>query len=94
MLKKSCFFDFLNRQINTNFSALLGSGVADEDYINWNEFLMPRHYGDAETEYHAIRNSCALCDVSPIRKIRVQGQGASSFLDQLLTRPVSQLPQR
>ena len=30
-------------------------------------------YGDAEAEYFAIRNSCAMFDVSPIRKISIRG---------------------
>ena len=69
----------------------MATSVADEHYINWNEFLLPSDYGDAAAEYAAIRNSCALFDVSPIRKIRVQGNGAGAFFDRLLTRPVSQL---
>ena len=53
---------------------------------------MPIDYGDAEAEYHAIRNSCAIFDVSPLRKIRVHGNDAGTFFDHLLTRPVSSLP--
>ena len=53
---------------------------------------MPHHYGDEEFEYTAIRSDCALFDVSPIRKIRIQGVGANNFLDRLLTRPVGKLP--
>jgi aminomethyltransferase len=81
MLKKSAFFDFLDRR----------SDIEDEDYIDWNGFLMPMHYGDAQLEYFAIRESCAMCDVSPMRKIRIQGENAGQFLDRLLTRPVSRL---
>jgi glycine cleavage system aminomethyltransferase T len=33
-------------------------------------------YGDAEYEYHAIRNSCAMFDVSPIRKFQLRGAKA------------------
>lgn len=92
MLKKSVFFDFLNRRKNTDFSHFMAASSEDEQYINWNEFVLPHDYGDAETEYHAIRNSCAIFDVSPIRKIRVRGGNAGAFFDRLMTRPVSELP--
>ena len=71
MLKKSIFFDFLNRRDETDFESFMAESVEDEHYINWNQFVLPQDYGDAETEYFAIRNSCAMFDVSPIRKIQV-----------------------
>ena len=92
MLKKSIFFDFLNRRAGTNFESFMAGSTEDEHYINWNEFVLPHDYGNAEAEYTAIRNSCAVFDVSPIRKIRVAGADAGAFLDRLLTRPVSGLP--
>jgi len=92
MLKKSAFFEFLNRRDDSHFDAFVNSSIEDEDYINWNEFLLPNDYGDAELEYTAIRNSCAIFDVSPIRKIRVRGGDAGKLFDHLLTRPVSTLP--
>ncbi len=92
MLKKSIFYDFLNRREDTDFEMFVSESVEDEHYINWNEFLLPHDYGDAETEYLAIRNSCALFDVSPLRKIQVRGAGAGEFFNHLLTRPVSDLP--
>ncbi len=92
MLKKSVFFDFLNRRADVDFERFMVESVEDEHYINWNEYALAYDYGDAETEYFAIRNSCALFDVSPIRKIHVSGVGAGAFFDRLLTRPVSDLP--
>lgn len=92
MLRKSIFFDFLNRRPGTDFKNFIANSVEDEHYINWNEFALPHDYGDAEAEYFAIRNSCAMFDVSPIRKIRISGVDAGAFLDRLLTRPVSSLP--
>ena len=70
----------------------MADAIEDEHYINWNQFVLPHDYGDAEREYLAIRNSCAMFDVSPIRKIHVTGIGAGNFFDRLLTRPVSNLP--
>ena len=88
-VKKSVFFDFLNRSSDKTFETLLSSGEEDKDFINWNEFLLPQSYGDAKGEYYAIRNECAVFDVSPIRKIRISGSSASKLLDYVLTRPVS-----
>ena len=59
-MKKSAFFDFFNDTDATQFEQILQIGVEDQDYINWNEFLLPKDYGNAEQEYWAIRNSCAL----------------------------------
>ena len=91
-LKKSVFFDFLNRRTETDFESFMAGSVEDEHYINWNQFVLPYDYGDGESEYFAIRNSCALFDVSPLRKIRVRGHGAGAFFDFLLTRPIGDLP--
>ena len=91
MLRESVFFDYLNRRDDLRFEQFIANSIEDQHYINWNEFALPHDYGDAEIEYSAIRNSCALFDVSPIRKIRVRGSGAGAFFDRLLTRPVSQV---
>ena len=80
-MKKSAFFDFFNDTDATQFEQILQIGVEDQDYINWNEFLLPKDYGNAEQEYWAIRKSCALFDVSPIRKIRITGSAAGRLLD-------------
>jgi aminomethyltransferase len=92
MLKKSAFYDFLDRRDDSSFERFIAVYAEDEDYINWNGYLMPMHYSDAQLEYFAIRESCAMCDVSPMRKIRIQGKNAGQFFDHLLTRPISTLP--
>lgn len=91
-LQKSPFFDHLSRLHNIDFNEYLSSSIEDEHYINWNQYLLPGDYGDAESEYFAIRNSCAIFDVSPLRKYRIQGVGSGEFLDRLLTRPVTGAP--
>jgi aminomethyltransferase len=77
-LKKAPFFDFFNRR-NIGFEQFLHDSVQDEDYIDWNQFVLPKDYGDAQEEYQAIRNSCAIFDVSPLRKYRIQGADADEI---------------
>ncbi len=89
-LKKSPFFDFLNRRHDTDFEQYLLNSTEDMHYIDWNRYVLPGDYGDAHTEYLAIRNGCALFDVSPMRKYRIKGPDSGAFLDHLLTRPVSE----
>jgi aminomethyltransferase len=42
-----------------------------------------------EREYHAIRSSAALLDVSPLYKYRVHGRDAARLLDRVVTRDVA-----
>jgi len=88
---RSPFFEFLNRRDDQGFDAFMNASVEDRDYINWNQYVLPYDFGDAEFEYRALRNSCAIGDVTPMCKIRVRGADAGRFLDHLVTRPVSQL---
>jgi glycine cleavage system T protein (aminomethyltransferase) len=90
-MKKSPLFDFFNRR-EADFDAFFAASTEGEHYIDWNGFVLPGDYGDAEAEYHAIRNRCAMFDVSPIRKYRIRGAAAGTFFDTLLTRPVSSAP--
>ena len=91
MLRQSPYFEFLNRRHEPGHDAFMETSVEDQDYINWNQYVLPYDYGDAEFEYRALRDSCALCDVTPMCNIRVRGANAGHFLDHLVTRPVSQL---
>ena len=50
MLKKSPFFDFLNRREDTDFHQYLANSVENADFIDWNNFLLPNDYGDAGIE--------------------------------------------
>jgi aminomethyltransferase len=44
-----------------------------------------------EREYHAIRSSAALFDVSPLYKYRVSGKDAARLLDHVVTRDVTKI---
>jgi hypothetical protein len=48
LLRKSTFFDFLNRHDETDFERFMAKSIEDEHYINWNQFALPHDYGDAE----------------------------------------------
>jgi aminomethyltransferase len=42
-------------------------------------------------EYNAIRNACALIDISPLFKYRVRGPGATRLVNRIITRDVARL---
>ena len=44
-----------------------------------------------EHEYNAIRNACAVIDVSPLFKYRVSGSDATRLVDRLITRDVKKM---
>lgn len=90
---KSKFYDFLSRYSDQSFDEYMASSTLDEDYINWHGYCLPYVYTNDETEYAAIRNGCALFDASPVKKYRVRGADAGLFLDGIMTRPMSTLPE-
>jgi aminomethyltransferase len=94
-MKKSTFFDFLNRYTTSSFESFLASSTEDVDYINWHEYCLPNTYKDEVSEYRAVRKSCALFDASPIKKYKITGKDAGQFLDRVMTRKMStQKPMR
>jgi aminomethyltransferase len=44
-----------------------------------------------DREYHAIRSSAALLDVSPLHKYMISGPGAARLLDRVVTRDVTKM---
>ena len=88
-MKKSTFYDVLNRQADDNFESFINRAKEDVDYIDWHDFCLPMAYGDAAAEYKAVRNTCALFDASPVKKYRFTGADAGAFLDAVMTRPMS-----
>lgn len=62
---------------------------AGQNWRRWAGYLAASSYElTHEREYHAIRNSAALFDVSPLFKYHVNGPGAASLLDRVVTRDV------
>lgn len=55
----------------------------------WSGYVVASSYElSHEREYHAIRSSAALFDISPLYKYRVQGRDAARLLDRVVTRDV------
>ena len=91
MLRRSIFFDFLNRRENGDFDKFIVDSIQDENYIDWNGFALPFNYGDDEFEYAELRNRCAIFDSTPLQKIQIRGSNCGKLLDRMLTRPVGVL---
>lgn len=57
----------------------------------WKDYTVADAYSDAGLEYMAIRNSCAVFDLSPMTKHLITGPDALPFLNRLVTRNVAKL---
>src|SRR5689334_714203 len=56
----------------------------------WSGYVVASSYELVhEREYHAIRSSAALIDISPLYKYRVVGRDAARLLDRVVTRNVT-----
>ena len=89
--KKSLFYDFLARYGGTDFQTYLAGAQPDEDYLNWNGYVLPYVFTDEQEEYEAVRTGCALFDATPANKYRITGPGAGALLDYVTTRAMSRL---
>src|SRR4029450_2333851 len=62
------------------------------NYREWSGYYAVSSYeAHHEHEYNAIRNACALIDVSPLYKYRVSGRDAGRLVDRVITRDASKL---
>ena len=60
-----------------------------QSWRRWAGYLSAVSYElSHEHEYHAIRSSAALLDISPLYKYRIHGRGAARALDRMVTRNV------
>ena len=60
----------------------------NQQWLGWNGYASAVYYADAHLEYFATRNTCAVFDVSPMRKYRFKGADAQAMLDRMVTRDV------
>src|SRR5512145_898899 len=76
----------------TPFHARTSALCASHAWRRWAGYVVASSYGlSHEREYHAIRSSAALFDVSPLYKYLVRGKDAARLLDHVVTRNVREL---
>jgi aminomethyltransferase len=74
----------------TPFHARTAPLCASHAWRRWAGFVVASSYElSHEREYHAIRSSAALLDVSPLYKYLVRGPDAARLLDRVVTREVA-----
>src|SRR5918996_5401872 len=73
----------------TPFHARTAALCASHAWRRWAGYIVASSYElSHEREYHAIRSSAALFDVSPLYKYSVRGKDAARLLDQVVTRDI------
>lgn len=76
----------------TPFHARTSALMQGNDWRRWAGHSVASCYElTPDREGMAIRNSCALIDVSPLFKYSVRGKDAAAFLDRLVTRDTSKM---
>ncbi|TDJ43345.1 MAG: aminomethyl transferase family protein [Gammaproteobacteria bacterium] len=62
-----------------------------KEWGRWHDYLSADTYICDSKEYFAVRNTCAVFDLTPMEKTRVTGPDAFAYLDRLLTRSVEKV---
>ncbi len=74
----------------TPFHARTAALCVSHAWRRWAGYVVASSYElSHEREYHAIRSSAALLDISPLHKYSVAGRDAVTLLDRVVTRDVS-----
>jgi hypothetical protein len=61
------------------------------EWHRWKDYTTADAYYDEALEYSAIRNACAVFDLTPMTKHRITGPDALAFLNRLVTRDVAKM---
>jgi glycine cleavage system T protein (aminomethyltransferase) len=73
--------------IGTPFHTRTSALCASQSWRTWSGYLVASSYDVVhDYEYHAIRNSAGLIDVSPLYKYDVRGQDALKLVNRVITR--------
>lgn len=73
--------------IGTPFHSRTSALCVSQNWRHWSGYYVASSYDVVhDYEYHAIRNTAALIDVSPLFKYDVRGKDALPFLDRITTR--------
>jgi glycine cleavage system T protein (aminomethyltransferase) len=78
--------------IGTPFHARKSALNLNQAWTVWNGFYAAAYFRDPHLEYFATRNTCAVYDVSPMRKYRFAGPDAPAMLNRMVTRDVGKQP--
>ena len=61
------------------------------EWHRWKDYTTADAYFDEQLEYAAIRNACAVFDLTPMTKHLIAGPDALPFLNRLVTRDVAKI---
>ncbi len=82
---------FRQTVLHTPFHSRTAALNRINDWHRWKDYTTAGEYFDVAREYFAIRNSCAVFDLTPMTKQRITGPDALAFLNRLVTRNVSKI---
>jgi aminomethyltransferase len=82
---------FHTLRLGTPFQPRLDALAKTSDWYNWAGYRAPHSLWDEELEYFAIRSQCALFDISPMTKYRIEGPDAEAFCNKVTLRDVAKL---
>jgi aminomethyltransferase len=77
--------------LTTPFHARARALSQVDQFVAWAGYSTVDVFTTAEQEYFAIRNACAVYDLTPMVKYRIAGAGAEAFLNRLVTRNITKL---
>lgn len=76
--------------VGTPFHSRTSALCASQNWRHWSGYFAASSYDVLhEFEYHAIRNSAGLIDVSPLYKYQVRGKDALEFINRIVTRDLA-----
>lgn len=75
--------------VGTPFNARTAPLNFNQRWVAWDKYHMVDTFNGFDTEYHAIRNTAATIDMSPLGKYDIIGPDAERFLDYLVTRDMT-----
>ncbi len=82
---------FRTLRLGTPFQPRIDALAKTQDWYNWAGYRAPHSLWDEELEYFAIRSQCALFDISPMMKYRIEGPDAEAFCNKVTVRDVAKL---
>ena len=82
---------FRETVLHTPFHARTSAANGMNLWHRWRDYTTADAYFDVALEYNALRNACAVFDLSPMTKHRITGPDALAFLNRLVTRDVTKL---